>query len=55
MKRRTIIVITAIAVAVVATGGFMMNKGKGNKAQEVETTTAKRAKIVQKVNGTGRA
>lgn len=54
MKRRTIIVIATIAVAVVATGGFMFNKGKGEKAQEVETTAAKRAQIVQKVNGTGK-
>ena len=28
MKRRTIIAIAVIAVAVVATGGFVMNKGK---------------------------
>ena len=54
MKRRTLIAIAVVLVAVVATGGFMMNKGKGDKAQEVETTTAKRAKIVQKVNGTGK-
>jgi HlyD family secretion protein len=31
-----------------------MSKGKGDKAQEVETTLAKKAKIVQKVNGTGK-
>ena len=54
MKRRTIIVIASIVVAVVATGGFMFNKGKGDKVQEVETTVAKRAQIVQKVNGTGK-
>lgn len=54
MKRRTLIAIAAVVVAVVATGGFMMNKGKDDKAQEVETTTAKRAKIVQQVNGTGK-
>ena len=54
MKRRTLIAIAVVVVAVVATGGFMMNKGKDNKAQEVETTTAKRARIVQKVNGTGK-
>ena len=54
MKRRTLIAIAAVVAVVVATGGFMINKGKGEKAQEVETTTAKRATIVQKVNGTGK-
>jgi HlyD family secretion protein len=54
MKRRTLIAIVAVAVLTVAAGGYVMTKGKGDKAQEVETTVAKHAKIVQKVNGTGK-
>jgi HlyD family secretion protein len=54
MKRRTIIAIAITAVLALAAGGYVMNKGKSDKAQEVETSTAKRAKIVQKVNGTGK-
>ena len=54
MKRRTIIAIAVTAVLALAAGGYVMKKGNGEKAQEVETTTAKSAKIVQKVNGTGK-
>ena len=54
MKRRTLIAIISVAVLAVAGGGYMMSKGKGDKAQEVETTLAKKAKIVQKVTGTGK-
>lgn len=54
MKRRMLIAIALVVVTVVATGGFMMNKSKDDKTQEVETTTSKLAKIVQKVNGTGK-
>ena len=54
MKRRTLIAVIAVAVLALGGGGYMMSKGKGDKAQEVETTLAKKARIVQKVNGTGK-
>ncbi len=54
MKKRTWIVLAAVALVVVATGGFLMMKGKQPKAEEIETAVAKRAEIVQKVNGTGK-
>ena len=54
MKKRDIIIIVVAAVILVAGGGFAMMHGKDDKAQEVELTPVKRAKIVQKVNGTGK-
>jgi HlyD family secretion protein len=54
MKKRTLIII-AIAVAIaLGAGGFAAMRGKGDQLQEVEVTPVKRAKIVQKVNGTGK-
>ena len=54
MKKRTLIVVIGIAVLVLGTGGYFAARGRGDKAQEVELTAVKRAKIVQKVNGTGK-
>lgn len=54
MKKRTLIAVIVVAVIAIGTGFFMVAKGRGDKAQEVETAIAKRAKIVQKVNGTGK-
>jgi HlyD family secretion protein len=54
MKKRDIIIIVVAAVILVAGGGFAMMHGKDDKAQEVEVTPVKRAKIVQKVTGTGK-
>jgi HlyD family secretion protein len=54
MKKRTLIAAIAIAVVVLGTGGYFVSKGKESKAQEIETAVAKRAKIIQKVNGTGK-
>jgi HlyD family secretion protein len=54
MKKRTLIII-AIAVAIaLGAGGFAAMRGKGDQLQEVEVTPVKRAKNVQKVNGTGK-
>lgn len=54
MKKRTLIAVIVIAVIVVGIGFFVITQGRGDKAQEVETAIAERAKIVQKVNGTGK-
>ena len=54
MKTRTWIALAAVAVVVIAVGGGLALKSKQPKAEEVETTIAKRAPIVQKVNGTGK-
>src|SRR6478735_116705 len=54
MKKRTWIALAAVSVIVVGTGGFLALKGKQPKAEEIETAVAKRAQIVQKVNGTGK-
>ena len=54
MKRRNLIIIVIAAVIAVGLGGYLVSKGKKDQAQEVETTVAKRTKIVQKVNGTGK-
>lgn len=54
MKRRNLIIIAIAAVIAIGLAGYLVSKGKEEKAQEVETTTAKRARIVQKVNGTGK-
>lgn len=54
MKRRNLIIIAIAAVIAVGLGGYLVSKGKKDQAQEVETTVAKRTKIVQKVNGTGK-
>ena len=54
MKKRTLIIAAIIAVLVVGGGAYVAMKGKQPKAQEVETTVAKLAPIVQKVNGTGK-
>jgi len=54
MKKRTLIII-AVAVAIaLGAGGFAAMRGRGDKALEVELTPVQRAKIVQKVNGTGK-
>ena len=53
MKKRNIIIIAVAVLIALGAGGFMM-RGKGDKALEVEVTPVKRAKIVQKVNGTGK-
>ena len=54
MKKRTLIIAAIIAVLVAGGGAYVAMKGKQPKAQEVETTVAKLAPIVQKVNGTGK-
>ena len=54
MKKRTWIAAIAAVVIVVGIGGYVTVKGKQSKGEEVETTVAKRALIVQKVNGTGK-
>jgi HlyD family secretion protein len=54
MKKRTLIAAIVIAVAVIGGGIYKVTKGNGKKPQEVETVVAKRATIVQKVNGTGK-
>jgi HlyD family secretion protein len=54
MKKRTIIIIAVAAVIALGGGGFAMMHGKDDKTLEVEVTPVKRAKIVQKVNGTGK-
>ncbi len=54
MKKRTLIIAAVVVALVVAGGGYVAMKGKQPKAQEVETTVAKLAPIVQKVNGTGK-
>jgi HlyD family secretion protein len=54
MKKRTLIIIAVAAVIAVGAGGFAMMHGKDDKTLEVEVTPVKRAKIVQKVNGTGK-
>ncbi len=53
MKKRTLIIIGAVSLLVVAAGGFAL-KGKQQPPQDVEVTAAKIAPIVQKVNGTGK-
>jgi HlyD family secretion protein len=53
MKKRNIIIIVVTAVIALGAAGFMM-RGKDDKTLEVEVTPVKRAKIVQKVNGTGK-
>ena len=54
MKKRNLIIIVVAVLIALGAGGFAMMRGKGDKAQEVEVTPVKRAKIVQKVNGTGK-
>lgn len=54
MKKRTLIIAAVVVALVAAGGGYVAMKGKQPKAQEVETTVAKLAPIVQKVNGTGK-
>lgn len=54
MKKRTLIIVAAVAVIAIGGGTAVVLKGKQPKAEEVETTVAKRAEIVQKVNGTGK-
>jgi len=54
MKRRNLLIIAIAAVLAVGLGGYLVSKGKQDKGQEVETAVAKRATIVQKVNGTGK-
>ncbi len=54
MKKRTLIAVIVIAVAVVGGGVYKFTKGDDKKPQEVETVPVKRATIVQKVNGTGK-
>jgi HlyD family secretion protein len=54
MKKRNIIIIAVAAVIALGAGGFAMMHGKDDKTLEVEVTPVKRAKIVQKVNGTGK-
>jgi len=53
MKKRNIIIIVITAVIALGAAGFMM-RGKDDKTLEVEVTPVKRAKIVQKGNGTGK-
>jgi HlyD family secretion protein len=54
MKKRNLIIIGAVAVLALGGAGFAVMHGKDNKAQAVDVTPVKRAKIVQKVNGTGK-
>jgi HlyD family secretion protein len=54
MKKRTLIILLAAVAIAVGAGGWVAMKGKKDKGQEVEVTPAKRAEIVQKVNGTGK-
>ena len=54
MKKRTLIALIAVGVIAVGSGAYFAMKSKEPKAQEIETTVAKRAQIVQKVNGTGK-
>jgi HlyD family secretion protein len=54
MKRRNLLIIAAAALVALGLGGYLVSKGKKDQAQEVEVAVAKRAKIVQKVNGTGK-
>jgi HlyD family secretion protein len=54
MKKRNIVIIIVAAVIALGGGGFAMMHGKDDKTLEVEVTPVKRAKIVQKVNGTGK-
>ena len=54
MKRRTLVAMVAVAVLLVGAGAYQFSRGNGSKAQEVETVVVKRARIVQKVNGTGK-
>lgn len=54
MKKRTVIALVAVGVIAIGTGAWFTMKNKQPKAQEIETTIAKRAEIVQKVNGTGK-
>lgn len=53
MKKRTLIIIGAVSLLVVAAGGFAL-KGKQQPPQDVEVTVAKFAPLVQTVNGTGK-
>src|SRR5512147_3085458 len=53
MKKRTLIIIGAVSLLVIAAGGFAL-KGKQQPPQDVEVAVAKTATIVQKVNGTGK-
>lgn len=54
MKKRTLIALVAVGVIAVGSGAYFAMKSKQPKAQEIETSVAKRAQIVQKVNGTGK-
>jgi HlyD family secretion protein len=54
MKKRTLVILLAAVAIAVGAGGWVAMKGKKDKGQEVEVTAAKRAEIVQKVNGTGK-
>lgn len=54
MKRRNLLIIAIAAVLAVGMGGYLVSKGRQDKAQEVETAVAKRSTIVPKVNGTGK-
>ncbi len=54
MKKSIWIAAIAAVVIVVAIGAAVILKGRQPKGQDVETTVAKRAPIVQKVNGTGK-
>ena len=54
MKKRSLIIIAAIAIVAIGSGFYLVSRGNGDKTQEVEVSVVKRAKIVQKVNGTGK-
>ncbi len=54
MKKGIWITAIAAVVIVIGIGAAVTLKGRQSKGQEVETTVAKRAPIVQKVNGTGK-
>lgn len=54
MKKKWIWIGAATLVVVVGSIGAVSMKGRGQKAPEVQTATASRQKIVQKVNGTGK-
>src|SRR6187549_131993 len=54
MKNRNLIIIGAVVVLALGGAGFAAMKSKGDKATAVDVTPVKRAKIVQKVNGTGK-
>lgn len=54
MKKRSLIILALVVAGLVAAGVYQVSSKGGEQAQEVEIVPVKRAKIVQKVNGSGR-